>query len=70
MRTRLTGVDPQLCTGYACLLYFAEKVCYTLQKRFGHSNFISAYKSGVNTKAWGSVEWEKGTDKVIQTLEA
>ena len=62
MRTRLTGVDPQLCTGYACH--------YTLQKRFGHSNFFSAYKSGVNTKSWGSVEWEKGTDKVIQTLDA
>lgn len=26
VRTRLPGVDPRLCTGYSCLLYFAEKV--------------------------------------------
>ena len=23
---KLHGVDPRLCTGYACLLYFAKKV--------------------------------------------
>ena len=23
---QLTGINPRLCTGYACLLYFAEKV--------------------------------------------
>ena len=26
VRSRLPGADPRLCTGYACLLYFVEKV--------------------------------------------
>lgn len=26
VREAMPGVDPRLCTGYACLLYFAEKV--------------------------------------------
>ena len=29
VRVSLNGVDPRLCTGYACLLYFAEKVICT-----------------------------------------
>ena len=30
VRAQLPGVDPRLCTGYACLLYFAEKVPYSI----------------------------------------
>ena len=31
VRAILPGVDPRLCTGYACILYFAEKVIVSLK---------------------------------------
>lgn len=41
VRQAMPGVDPRLCTGYACLLYFAEKVVCELNYCDFHDCYYS-----------------------------